>query len=157
MDNKNEYETGKRMLSIKTYETYKDYAPRITAALGDIKIKDLTAVHIEKFKIALSKSGIRNDALFLATEKLLENFENIKMSNNQLSKEIPINRHSLVNLRLGKGVSLKTANNVSNFFGSKFEDLFTEKISQKGLSAKTINNYCAFISSVFEWAKKQGI
>lgn len=154
MDNKNEYETGKRMLSIKTYETYKDYAPRITAALGDIKIKDLTAVHIEKFKIALSKSGIRNDALFLATEKLLENFENIKMSNNQLSKEIPINRHSLVNLRLGKGVSLKTANNVSNFFGSKFEDLFTEKISQKGLSAKTINNYCAFISSVFEWAKK---
>ena len=38
------------MLSIKTYETYKDYAPRITAALGDIKIKDLTAVHIENLK-----------------------------------------------------------------------------------------------------------
>lgn len=84
INNKNEYETGKRMLSIKTYETYKDYAPRITAALGDIKIKDLTAVHIEKFKIALSKSGIRNDALFLATENLLEKFKNIKMSNNKL-------------------------------------------------------------------------
>lgn len=154
INNKNEYETGKRALSLKTFETYKEYAPRVIAVLGDLKLKEITSVHIEKFMNMLCNPSVRNDTLFAANDKLIRLIRESRLSNNSLSKKIPINRHSLVNLRSGKGVSLKSATYISCFFNEPIDEIFVEQTKSTGLSPKSINNYAAFISAVFSWAIK---
>ena len=67
---------AKPQLARKTYENYLVYLPRITNALGHLKLSDIQPVHINRFYTNLSEEGIkkrrtRNENGKLETERKL--------------------------------------------------------------------------------------
>lgn len=150
-----EFINGKRGLSKKTIETYKEMLPRVNAFFEKKKLKDINSADIENFMRKMSNPDMVNNTLFRAKNNLLDLFNKSGKTNNYYEKEMKINHNSLKALRSGGNVSLKTAHKVSGWFKDSIENLFTEVKITKSLSSKTINNYYAFLSSVFSWAIKK--
>ena len=154
LSQKDESTVGKRGLSVRTFDSYVAMLPRIEAALGDMKIKNITAVHIEKFMAQLCDPSVRNDVKYKTNDYAIEQLKDKSLTNEELCKEIEIGYQSLLSLFKKNNVDLKTANKVSEFLDYPIDKLFNEIAVNLPLSAKTINNHFLFISSVFTWAVK---
>lgn len=61
-----------KQLKIKTVKEYQGLLPRISAALGHIKLSKLTPGHIMQFYDQLAQQGIRLDAKYKARQLLIE-------------------------------------------------------------------------------------
>ena len=68
----NEYAV--KQLKKKTVKDYKSLVPRISAALGHIKLNKLTPGHIMQFYGQLSQQGIRLDGKYKARQLLIESY-----------------------------------------------------------------------------------
>lgn len=152
--NQNEIFSSPSTLSKRTLQSYKDMLPRVVAALGERKLKDIKARNIDNFIFELKKPGVRDDKKFKAKENLINLIHENKLTKKYLSECIGISDKTLSALLGKQNISLKSAFKVSEYFHIDLESIFEVIESNKTLSTKTINNYIAFLSSVFSWAVK---
>ena len=154
VDSKTELDSRPRTLSIRTFQSYKDMMPRVVAALGEMKLKNIKTRHIDSFIVQLSQCGVRDDCKFKSKEILKDLLKNSNKTNACIVEEMGIGYQALLSILKGKNVSLKTANKVSDYFVKEIDLLFEKIELRKTLSPKTINNYLAFLSSVFSQAMR---
>lgn len=65
-------EYAESQLKVRTLQSYKDLIPRITQALGHIKLCKLQPHHLMEFYNNLTESGIRLDTKYKAVPNLKE-------------------------------------------------------------------------------------
>lgn len=118
-------EYADRQLKPKTATEYRKLVPRVSAALGHMKVNQIRPAHLMAFYANLSEGGVRQDSTYTATAALL--------------KLLPKGQRARI--RETAGLPLSKA--------------FTEKVRAGGkLGGNTQLHYHRFLSSVFEKAVK---
>ena len=147
---------GNKQLKQKTLYDYKLLRPRITAAMGGLKVRDIRPAHIMAFFDNLEAAGIRQDSTYTASPALLKLLPKGKRA--KVRQAAGIGEETMRGLCSGKPVSRKTAEKVSSAAGLAFSKAFTEHRKGDGkLSGNSTLHYYAFLSSVFKKGVQWGV
>ena len=65
-------EYADRQLKPKTATEYRKLVPRVSAALGHMKVNQIRPAHLMAFYVNLSEGGVRQDSTYTATAALLK-------------------------------------------------------------------------------------
>lgn len=147
---------GNKQLKQKTLYDYKLLRPRITAAMGGLKVRDIRPAHIMAFFDNLEEAGIRQDSTYTASPALLKLLPKGKRA--KVRQAAGIGEETMRGLCSGKPVSRKTAEKVSSAAGLAFSKAFAEHRKGDGkLSGNSTLHYYAFLSSVFKKGVQWGV
>lgn len=149
-------EYANKQLKAKTIYCYKSMRPRISAALGHLKVSQIKPFHLMAFYDNMEEAGIRQDSTYTATQALLKLLP--RGSRGELARKAGIGQDTMRLVYAGKDVSRKTAEKVSAVVDLPFSKAFKEHIKQGGkLNHNTIRRYHAMLSSIFKKAVQWGI
>ena len=127
--------------------------PRVSAALGHMKVNQIRPAHLMAFYVNLSEGGVRQDSTYTATAALLKLLP--KGQRARIREAAGVGEETMRGLCSGKPVSRKTAEKVADAAGLPLSKAFTEKVRAGGkLGGNTQLHYHRFLSSVFEKAVK---
>lgn len=132
-----------------TVEGYQQLMPRVSAAIGHIKLANLRPGHIQEFYNQLAQPGIREDAKYRAKTAFIKAFPK--------GKRLPVQRasgvcaHTFTTVMQGRTVSKQTAEKVATAAGWAFSRAFT-CCSTDTLSASSQHHYHLMLSSMFSTA-----
>lgn len=147
---------GNKQLKAKTLYEYSLLRPRITAAMGGLKVCDIRPAHLMEFFNNLEEEGIRMDCTCSATPALLKLLPKGKRA--AVREAAGIGEETMRVVCQGRNVSRKTAEKVSAAAGLAFSKAFTVHYKDGGkLSGNSILHYHAFLSSVFKKGVQWGI
>lgn len=140
----------------KTASEYRYLRPRISAALGHMKVSQIKPVHLMAFYASLEEAGARKDSTYTATTALLELLPRGKRQ--EIAKIAGIGGRSMTCICAGQSVGKATAENVSAAAGLAFSKAFTEHAKEGGkLNGNTVQHYHRMLSSIFTKAVQWGI
>lgn len=146
-------EYADRQLKPKTATEYRKLVPRVSAALGHMKVNQIRPVHLMAFYTNLSEDRVRQDSTYTATATLLKLLP--KGQRARIREAAGVGEETMRGLCSGKPVSHKTAEKVADTAGLPLSKAFTEKVRAGGkLGGNTQLHYHRFLSSVFEKAVK---
>ena len=146
-------EYADRQLKPKTATEYRKLVPRVSAALGHMKVNQIRPAHLMAFYVNLSEGGVRQDSTYTATAALLKLLP--KGQRARIREAAGVGEETMRGLCSGKPVSHKTAEKVADAAGLPLSKAFTEKVRAGGkLGGNTQLHYHRFLSSVFEKAVK---
>ena len=146
-------EYADRQLKPKTATEYRKLVPRVSAALGHMKVNQIRPAHLMAFYANLSEDGVRQDSTYTATAALLKLLP--KGQRARIREAAGVGEETMRGLCSGKPVSHKTAEKVADAAGLPLSKAFTEKVRAGGkLGGNTQLHYHRFLSSVFEKAVK---
>lgn len=146
-------EYADRQLKPKTATEYRKLVPRVSAALGHMKVNQIRPAHLMAFYSNLSEDGVRQDSTYTATAALLKLLP--KGQRARIREAAGVGEETMRGLCSGKPVSRKTAEKVADAAGLPLSKAFTEKVRAGGkLGGNTQLHYHRFLSSVFEKAVK---
>ena len=146
-------EYADRQLKPKTATEYRKLVPRVSAALGHMKVNQIRPAHLMAFYANLSEGGVRQDSTYTATAALLKLLP--KGQRARIRETAGVGEETMRGLCSGKPVSRKTAEKVADTAGLPLSKAFTEKVRAGGkLGGNTQLHYHRFLSSVFEKAVK---
>ena len=146
-------EYADRQLKPKTATEYRKLVPRVSAALGHMKVNQIRPAHLMAFYANLSEGGVRQDSTYTATAALLKLLP--KGQRARIRETAEVGEETMRGLCSGKPVSRKTAEKVADAAGLPLSKAFTEKVRAGGkLGGNTQLHYHRFLSSVFEKAVK---
>ena len=146
-------EYADRQLKPKTATEYRKLVPRVSAALGHMKVNQIRPAHLMAFYANLSEGGVRQDSTYTATAALLKLLP--KGQRARIREVAGVGEETMRGLCSGKPVSRKTAEKVADTAGLPLSKAFTEKVRAGGkLGGNTQLHYHRFLSSVFEKAVK---
>ena len=146
-------EYADRQLKPKTATEYRKLVPRVSAALGHMKVNQIRPAHLMAFYANLSEDGVRQDSTYTATAALLKLLP--KGQRARIRETAGVGEETMRGLCSGKPVSRKTAEKVADAAGLPLSKAFTEKVRAGGkLGGNTQLHYHRFLSSVFEKAVK---
>ena len=135
----------------KTASEYRYLRPRISAALGHLKVSQIKPAHLMLFYNDLESTGARKDSTYTATTALLELLP--RGQRQEMTKAAGVGGRSMTCICAGQGVSRATAEKVASAAGLPFSKAFTEHAREGGkLNGNTLQHYHAFLSSVFSRA-----
>lgn len=143
----NEY--ADKQLKKKTVEDYKSLMPRISAALGHIKLSALRPGHIMQFYDQLAQPGIRLDGKYKARQALFDAVP--KGQRAALVRASGVSERTVAYLWSGKNVSLDTAQKVADAAGVAFSRAFS-LVSKETLSGSSARHYHRLLSSALNRA-----
>ena len=147
-------EYADRQLKPKTATEYRKLVPRVSAALGHMKVNQIRPAHLMAFYANLSEGGVRQDSTYTATAALLKLLP--KGQRARIRETAGVGEETMRGLCNGKPVSRKTAEKVADAAGLPLSKAFTEKVRAGGkLGGNTQLHYHRFLSSVFEKAVTQ--
>jgi len=146
----NEY--ADKHLKKKTVEEYHRLMPRISAALGHIKLTKLRPGHLLQFYDQLAQPGIRLDGKYKARKALLENVP--KSEKRFLAQKAGISERTVAYIWADHSVSLKTAQKVAEAAGMAFSKAFVETSKKELLSGSSARHYHRMLSSALGKAVK---
>ena len=132
-----------------TVDDYRKLLPRISAALGYIKLQKLQPGHIQEFYNQLEQPGIREDAKYRAKAAFIQAFPK--------GKRLPVQHasgvceHTFTNVMQGRTVTKRTAEKIAVAAGWAFSRAFT-CCSADTLSASSKRHYHQLLSSMFSTA-----
>ena len=146
-------EYADRQLKPKTATEYRKLVPRVSAALGHMKVNQIRPAHLMAFYANLSEGGVRQDSTYTATAALLKLLP--KGQRARIREAAGVGEETMRGLCSGKPVSRKTAEKVADAAGLPLSKAFTENVRAGGrLGGNTQLHYHRFLSSVFEKAVK---
>ena len=138
-------EYAEKQLKKKTVDDYKSLMPRISAALGHIKLSNLRPGHIMQFYDQLAQPGIRLDGKYRARRVLLSAVP--KGQRTSFAKMCGISERTMAYIWAGKDVSLATAQKVSDAAGIAFSKAFNPMSKNQTLTGSSARHYHRLLSS----------
>lgn len=124
----------------KTASEYRYLRPRISAALGHMKVSQIKPSHLMLFYNDLESTGARKDSTYTATTALLELLP--RGQRQEMTKAAGVGGRSMTCICAGQGVSLATAEKVASAAGLPFSKAFTEHAREGGkLNGNTVQHY----------------
>lgn len=145
-------EFARPQLKPQTVYDYEHLRPRISAALGHMKIDSIRPGHLMAFYDNLAESGMRMDVKFTATPALLGAVEKVKRGD--LAKAAGIAPETLRVALRGDHVSRPTAEKLAAAAGLPLAKAFKALDQNAKLTGDTIRHYHRLLSSVFSTAVK---
>lgn len=140
----------------KTASEYRYLRPRISAALGHMRVSQIKPSHMMAFYSSLEEAGVRKDSTYTATNALLDLLPRGKRQ--ETAKAAGVGGRSMTCICAGQGVSRATAEKVASAAGMPFSKAFTEQARDGGkLNGNTVQHYHRMLSSVFTKAVQWGI
>lgn len=100
-------EYADRQLKPKTATEYRKLVPRVSAALGHMKVNQIRPAHLMAFYANLSEGGVRQDSTYTATAALLKLLP--KGQRARIRETAGVGEETMRGLCSGKPVSRKTA------------------------------------------------
>ena len=139
---------------LRTLDYYGEMLPRINAAIGHMKLRDIRPQHLNMFYANLSEAGI-NAKIHAAYPKPLYQETMKAYRHADVAKAAGVSV-STVDKSTFFHVSAETAEKLSAVLGLKLDDAFT--VEEAGcLAASTIRCYHVIISSVLSNAVREGL
>ena len=146
-------EYADKQLKPKTAAEYRKLVPRVSAALGHMKVNQIRPAHLMAFYANLSEDGVRKDSTYTATTALLKLLPKGKRA--RIRETAGLGEETMRGLCSGKPVSRKTAEKVADAAGLPLSKAFAENVREGGkLGGNTQLHYHRFLSSVFTKAVK---
>ena len=143
-------EYAESQLKVRTLQSYKDLIPRITQALGHIKLCKLQPHHLMEFYNNLTESGIRLDTKYKAVPNLKEIVTAAGYTQKSLSAAANIGVSTIRACYEGRNISKDTVNKLSAALNRK--DIFQPVNSNNTLADTTIVKYHRILSSILTTA-----
>ena len=132
-----------------TTEDYKKLLPRVSAAIGHIKLSKLQPGHIQEFYKQLAQPGIREDGRYKAKAAFIEAFP--KGTRIELQKAAGLSQGTMAAIMQGRTVSKQSAEKIAAAAGWAFTKAFS-CTSTDTLSASSQRHYHLMLSSMFSTA-----
>lgn len=139
-------------LAPKTYARYQSMLKRILPAIGHIKLDKLQPHHLMELYKDMGSDINHRGLSFLATDDLMEVFENTGYTREAISKLTDIHINTIYNVFKNKPVAEQTARKVCGLLGILFEEGFEPSKPISGLSNKTIKHHHRLISAILNQA-----
>lgn len=146
----NEYAV--KQLKKKTVKDYKSLVPRISAALGHIKLNKLTPGHIMQFYGQLSQQGIRLDGKYKARQLLIESHP--KGQRKLLVQKAGVSERTAAYIWAGHSTSLATAQKIADAAEIPFSKAFVNVSPSDTLQGSSARHYHSLLSSALGRAVK---
>lgn len=105
-------EYADKQLKPKTAAEYRKLVPRVSAALGHMKVNQIRPAHLMAFYANLSEDGVRKDSTYTATTALLKLLPKGKRA--RIRETAGLGEETMRGLCSGKPVSRKTAEKVAD-------------------------------------------
>ena len=137
---------AEKQLKAKTIHVYKSLLPRITAAIGHIKLCRLQPHHLMEFYNNLGEKGIRLDIKYKPCTDFKAILSAAGYTQKTLSEAASVSVTTIRACYEGRNVSRKTADKINGILKQK--NLFEAVNEDKRLSDKTISEYHRCISSI---------
>ena len=132
-----------------TVEGYQQLMPRVSAAIGHIKLENLRPGHIQEFYNQLAQPGIREDGKYKAKAAFIEAFP--KGTRIELQKAAGLSQGTMAAIMQGRTVSKQSAEKIAAAAGWAFTKAFS-CTSTDTLSASSQRHYHLMLSSMFSTA-----
>lgn len=140
----------------KTGVEYRYLRPRISAALGHMRVNQIRPSHLMAFYSSLEEAGARRDSVYLATPALLKELPRGKRQ--KTAKAAGVGGRTMTCVCNGTPVSRASAEKVARAAGVIFSKAFTEQAKEGGkLNGNTVQHYHPMLSSVFTKAVQWGL
>lgn len=149
-------EYGRLNLKPTTLSNYERNLGRINQAIGHIRLKDLTTLHIQAFYRNLQEQGIRQHITATATPALADWITGQHSSQYALAKKAGITHQTVAQAMKGNAINLASAEKIAAATGLEVKALFTINVDTTPLAPATIRSYHRTISSILEKAVKWG-
>lgn len=144
---------AEKQLKARTVYDYRRLVPRISAAMGQMKVSKIRPAHLMQFYNELEKEGVRQDNRYTAKQALLNRLP--RGVRKEMAQRAGIGERTMATLYNGGTVSAATAEKVAVAAGLTLSKAFTEKARGGGkLNGNTCKHYHRLLSSVFERAVK---
>lgn len=147
-------EYGRLNLKPTTLSNYERNLARINQAIGHIRLKDLTTLHIQAFYRNLQEQGIRQHTTAIATQALSEWVAKEGHSQYSLSKKAGVAHQTVSQAVKGRPINMASAEKIAAVTGLEVKKLFTVNVDTTPLAPATIRSYHRTISSILEKAVK---
>lgn len=137
-----------------TQANYKRNLVRINKAIGHIRLKDLTALHLQAFIKNLQEEGVRQQTTATANPALSEWMKANETTQTALAKKSGL-AHQTVSAALGGApVAMSSAEKIAAAVGADLKVLFTVRKDTTPLAPATVHSYYRTLSSILERAVK---
>lgn len=146
-------EYGRVSLKPTTLSNYQHNLERINQAIGHLRMKDITPLHIQAFYRNLQEQGIRKRSTAAPKPAFMDLFQN-GITQYALAKNAGLAHQTISQAKSGKAISLTSAEKIAEAVGSKVDELFTVSHDRAPLAPATIHSYHRTVSSIFERAVK---
>lgn len=143
-------EYAESQLKARTLQSYKDLVPRITQALGHIKLCKLQPHHLMEFYNNLTESGIRLDTKYKAIPNLKKIVTAAGYTQKSLSVAANVGVSTIRSCYEGRNVSKDTVNKLSAALNRK--NIFQPVNNNNTLADTTIVKYHRILSSILTTA-----
>lgn len=138
-----------KQLKPHTVSDYQKMLPRVSAAIGHIKLANLRPGHIQEFYNRLAQPGIREDGKYKARSAFITAFP--KGTRLALLQAANVSQRTLTEAMCGRNVSKRSAEKIAAAAGWAFTKAFT-CTSADTLSARSQRHYHLMLSSMFSTA-----
>lgn len=145
-------EYGKLYLKPTTLANYQGCLVRINQAIGHLRLKDITPLHIQAFYRNLQEEGVRQKVTAQATPALAAWQQGQKLSQAELARRAGVSRPTVGQALKGRPVSLDSAQKLATVAGQPVGVLFQVQPNTAPLSAATVHAYHRVLSSIFKRA-----
>ena len=143
-------EYAEPQLKPHTVSDYRKLVPRISAALGHIKLSKLRPGHIMQFYAQLQKPGIRLDGKYQAKRGFVAMYP--KGKRKALVDAAGVAERTVARIWAGECTSLQTAQKLAQAAGVPFSKAFENVSKNEKLSGNSARHYHRLLSSVFNTA-----
>ena len=143
-------EYAEPQLKPHTVSDYRKLVPRISAALGHIKLSKLRPGHIMQFYAQLQKPGIRLDGKYQAKPGFVSMYP--KGKRKTLVDAAGVAERTVARIWAGECTSLQTAQKLAQTAGVPFSKAFVNVSKGEKLSGNSARHYHRLLSSVFNTA-----
>ena len=145
---------GRLSLKPTTLSNYERNLVRINQAIGHIKLKELTPLHIQAFYRNLQEDGVRQHTTAVARPALEEWVAQQHISKSALATKAGITRQTVNQALKGNSINRASAEKIAAAVGLEIKELFTISTDTTPLAPATIHAYHRTISSILERAVK---
>ncbi len=145
---------AEKQLRPRTVARYRELMPRISAAIGHIRLDKLQPHHLMSFYDNLAEGGIRSDYKYHFCGDLMKLLRARSQTKAELAKRAGVSLSVLNSITQGKNIAPKSAELVSIALGQPVNALFEPVDAGRGLSAKTVQHHHGLISSILSTAVK---
>lgn len=145
---------GRLSLKPTTQANYTRNLVRINQAIGHIRLKDLTPMHIQAFYRNLQETGVRQHTTATAAPGLAEQIAQQHMSKSAFSRKAGITHQTVSQALKGSPIDLESAEKIAAAIGAEVKALFTVNADMKPLAPATIHSYHRTLSSILDKARE---
>lgn len=138
-----------------TADRYESMKPRIYAAIGHMKLREIRPQHLNEFYMDLMNEPVGTAKSFIAKPRLRQAVAVRELKMDVLARMADCSHNTVKSALTGKPIREDKARAIAEALEFKLEDMFTPKKGGKTLSAKTVKEHHRFISSVLAQAEKE--